>query len=193
MEYNNSNISNFWNNHTLYDFQKLAILKNVHSYQIYSICFLKDGRIASSSGDKKVLIYNKITFKIEIRINEKKIIRYINVNKDGILISCLDGTFLNLYEIKGKKYKHIQTIRPYPLKIDIIGIFNGSFTILKYIELKNGDLAILAWAYALCFYKKNKNNKKYSSLNKFNETNDNITDLCELDDKQYCISYRYSV
>ena len=128
-----------------------------------------------------------------MRINEKKIIRYINVNKDGILISCLNGTYINLYEIKGKKYKHIQTIRPYPLKIDIIGIFNGSFTILKYIELKNGDLAILAWAYALCFYKKNKNSKKYSSLNKFNETpGENITDLCELDDKEYCISFKYS-
>ena len=45
-------INNFWNNHTLNDFQKLALYKNVHSYQITSVCFLKDGRIASSSGDK---------------------------------------------------------------------------------------------------------------------------------------------
>ena len=45
-------INNFWNNHTLNDFQKLALYKNVHLYQITSVCFLKDGRIASSSGDK---------------------------------------------------------------------------------------------------------------------------------------------
>ena len=34
----------------------------------------------------------------------------MNINKDGILITCLYGTYLNLYEIKGKKYKNIQTI-----------------------------------------------------------------------------------
>ena len=136
MEYNNSNRSNFWNEHTLYDFQKLAILKNVHSYQITSICFLKDGRIASSSGDKKVLIYNKITFKIEIRIKERKEIEYMNVNKDGILITCSGGTYVNLYEFKGKKYTNIQTIRPYSLKDDIIGVFDDSYSIQKFIELK---------------------------------------------------------
>lgn len=182
----------FQNNHTLNDFQQLALFKNVHSSKIDSICCLKDGRIVSSSWDKYIFIYNKNTFKIEIRIRENKIIRYININKDGILIVCLDGTYLNLYEIKGKKYHNIQTIRPYSLKIDIIGIFDGSFTILKYIELKNGDIAILVWAYALSFYQKKKNSKKYSFLNKFKEERDeNITDLCELDDNQYCLSFKF--
>ena len=133
MELNDSNKNNFWNSHTFKDFQQLAILKNVHSYQITSVCFLKDGRIASSSGDDYTLIYNKRTFKIEIRIKEKKGICYMNVNKDGILITCLSGTFLNLYEIKGKKYKNIQTIRPYNLVRDIIGLFEGSFSIQKFI------------------------------------------------------------
>ena len=185
-------INNFWNNHTLNDFQKLALYKNVHSYQITSVCFLKDGRIVSSSGDKNILIYNKITFKIEIRIKERERICYMNINKDGILIVCLGGTYLNLYEIKGKKYHNIQTIRPYSLKIDIIGIFNGSYSIQKYIELKNGDIAILVWAYALSFYKKKKNSKKYSYLDKLKEEGKCITDLCELDDNQYCIIFEFS-
>ena len=141
-------INIFQNNHTLNDFQQLALFKNVHSSKIDSICCLKDGRIVSSSWDKYIFIYNKNTFKIEIRIKEMKRIRYININKNGILIVCLDGTYLNLYEIKGKKYHNIQTIRPYSLKNDIIGIFDGSYTILKYIELKNGDIAILVWAYS---------------------------------------------
>ena len=185
-------INIFQNNHTLNDFQQLALFKNVHSSKIDSICCLKDGRIVSSSWDKYIFIYNKNTFKIEIRIKEMKIIRYININKDGILIVCLDGTYLNLYEIKGKKYHNIQTIRPYSLKNDIIGIFNGSLTILKYIELKNGDIAILVWSYALSFYQKKKNSKKYSFINKFKEERDeNITDLCELDDNQYCLSFKF--
>jgi hypothetical protein len=186
-------INNFQNNHTLNDFQQLALFKNVHSCQITSICCLKDGRIASSSWDKNIFIYNKNTFKIEIRIRENKIIHYININKDGILIACLDGTYLNLYEIKGKIYNNIQTIKPYNLLIDIVGKFDDSFSIQKFIELKNGDIAILVWAYALSFYKKKKNSKKYSFLNKFNEEGDErITDLCELDDNQYCIIFKYN-
>ena len=195
MELNDSNINDFWNNHTLNDFQQLAILKNVHSYTITSVCFLKDGRIASSSyiKDNYALIYNKRTFKIEIRIKEKKGICYMNVNKDGILITCLEGTFLNLYEIKGKNYKNIQTIKPYNLIDDIIGIFDNSLSIQKFIELKNGDIAILVWGYAISFYKKKKKSKKYSYLNKFKEKeNENTTDLCELDNKQYCITLEFS-
>ena len=103
----------------------------------------------------------------------------------------LSGTFLNLYEIKGKKYKNIQTIKPYTLFMDIIGIFDDSFSIQKFIELKNGDIAILVWGYAISFYKKEKN-KKYSYLTKFTEKEGNITDLIELDNKEYIISYKYN-
>jgi len=188
-------LNNFWNNHTLNDFQRLAIFKNVHSYQIASVCFLKDGRIASSSSlvDHNVLIYNKNTFKIEIRIREKEGTCYMNINKDGILINCLDNTYINLYEIKGKRYNNIQTIKPYSLLCDIIGKFDRSFSIQKFIELKNGDIAILVWGYSLSFYKKKKKSKKYSYLNKLKEKrNENITDLCELDDKQYCIAFGFN-
>ena len=60
----------------------------------------------------------------------------MNVNKDGILITCLNGTFLNLYEILGKHYKNIQTIKPYNLISDIIGLFDNSFSIQKFIIKK---------------------------------------------------------
>ena len=181
--------NNFWNNHTLNDFQLLAIFDDVHSNEITSVCFLKDGRIASSSRDNNILIYNKRTFKIEIRIKERKSIFYMNINRDGILITCMRGTYLNLYEIKGKRYSNIQTIRPYSLKFDIIGIFDGSYYIKKFIELKNGDIAILDRGYTISFYKKK--SKKYSYLNQYKEDEEGlkiITDLCELDDNQYCLN-----
>jgi len=183
--------NNFWNNHTLNDFQLLSILDDIHSSEIFSVCFLKDGRIASSSRDNNVLIYNKRTFKIEIRIRERKSIFYMNINRDGILITCMRGTYVNLYEIKGKRYSNIQTIRPYSLKFDIIGIFDGAYYIKKFIELKNGDIAILDRGYTISFYKKKKKSKKYSYLNQFKEDEDGleiITDLCELDDNQYCLN-----
>ena len=191
MEINLPKQNNFWNSHTLREFEPINFLKNIHSNKISSVCFLKDGRFASSSEDQYVFIFNKITFKTEITIKEKKGIVYMNINKDGILITCLSGTFLNLYEIKGKKYKNIQTIKPYTLFMDIIGIFDDSFSIQKFIELKNGDIAILVLGYAISFYKKEKN-KKYSYLTKFTEKEGNITDLIELDNKEYIISYKYN-
>ena len=105
MNLNDSNKNNFWNSHTLNDFQQLLIYNNVHSSKITAVCFLKDGSLASASDDKYVYIYNKNTFEKEITIKENKRIDYININKDGILIVCLSGTYLYLYEIKNKNIK----------------------------------------------------------------------------------------
>ena len=162
MELNTSNKSNFWNTHTLNDFEPIAFLKNVHSYNMTSICFLKDGRIASSSlFDSLLLIYNKNTYKIEIKIIEKKEIIDMNVTRDGLLITCLSGIFVNVYEINGKEYKNIQTIKPYNFLMNIIGKYYDRFSIQKFIELKNGDLVLFAWSYGISFYRKKKNSKKY--------------------------------
>ena len=191
MELDKPNKDNFWNSHTLNDFETIAFLKNVHSYQINSICFLKDGRIVSSGWDT-VLIYKKHTFQIEIIIKEKGTVYYMNINKDGTLITCLHKTYLNLYEIKGKKYKIVQTIKPYDLLRDIIGKFDDSFTILKFIELENGDIAILVWGYAVSFYKKKNKTKKYSYLNKYKEKDERVTDLIELGNKEYCLALEYA-
>ena len=116
----------------------------------------------------------------------------MNVTKDGILIACMNGTYLNLYEIKDKKYKNIQTIRPYNLFIDFIGIFDDTYSIQKFIELKNGNLAICVWQYGICFYEKKKGSKKYSYVNQFRtKINNSATDLVELDDNQYCVNFRF--
>ena len=68
----------------------------------------------------------------------------------------MNGTYKNLYEIKWKRYSNIQTIRPYSFKFDIIGIFVDSYYFKKFIELKNGDIAILDRGYTISFYKKKK-------------------------------------
>ena len=192
MKINYLNKNYFWNTHTLNGFQQILICNNVHSYQITSFCFLKDGSIASSSGDNYILIYNKNRFKIEIRIKENKGICYMNVTKDGILITYIHGTYLNLYEIKNKKYKNIQTITPYSLFYEFVGIFEDIYSIQKFIELKNENLAILDWQHGICFYEKKKNSKNYSYLDKFRtKIYNRATGLVELDDIQYCVSFLY--
>ena len=67
MELNTSNINNFWNHHALNDFEPIAFLKNVHSSELTSVCFLKDGRLAISLS-YEIGIFNKITFQKEMRI-----------------------------------------------------------------------------------------------------------------------------
>ena len=180
---NNSNKNNFWNNHTLNDFQHITTLKNINSIGINSICFLIDGRLALSFVNN-IFIYNKNTFQIEIKIKEKQVIYYMNINKEGILITCLNQIYINLYKIKGKKYQIIQTLKA------LNNIFKSghSLYIQKFIELNNGDLAILAYGLGIFFYKKN---KTYSYLERYYEKkNEHITDICELDNKQFIISLR---
>ena len=41
---------------------------NFHSDYINQIILLKDGRIASSSNDKSIIIYNKINYSIQLQI-----------------------------------------------------------------------------------------------------------------------------
>ena len=169
MELNTTNKNNFWEIHTLNDFEPIVFLKNMHSSKISSVCFLKDGRIASSSiYDHLLLIYNKITYKIEIKIKEDKSIYYMNITRDGILIACLGGIFAKLYEINGKEYKIIQTIKPYSFLMNILAKYN-SFILTKFIELKNEDLVFFVRSYGLSFYRKKKNSKKYSYFDKYKE------------------------
>ena len=193
MKSNGIDLNKSSNNYMLYNFQKLALIKNVHSNYIICVCFLKDGRIVSSSNDKRILIFNKITYKNDIKIKEKESINYININKDGILIVCLQGgTLFNLYEFKGKKYKKIQSIKSFSFFESIKRKFKNSYyyySVKKFIELKNGNLAAILKGSNLIYFYKKENDKKYSYLDKFFDNSKQIiSDICELNNKEYCIA-----
>ena len=192
MDFKDHNKDNFWNFHGLSDFQRITLIKDIHSSEITSVCFLKDGRLVSGSMDQNAFIYNKITFEIEIKIKEKKPISYINITKEGILIICLYTTFFNLYKIKEKEYEIIQTIKPYSLLMEIQAKFEDCFSIRKFIELKNGDLAVIVWRFGISFYtKKKKKKSKYSLLKKYRENKEVIiSDLFELDNNKFIISLK---
>jgi len=118
----------------------------------------------------------------------------MNITRDGILITCFRDIFANLYEINEKEYKIIQTIKPYSFLMNIIAKYSGSFSIQKFIELKNGDLVFSVCSYWLSFYWKKKNSKKYSYFDKHKKPllkQQYITDLVELDNDEYIISFQY--
>ena len=71
----------------------------LHTSYITNIIFLQNDRIAMSSFDNKISIYNKDTFEVEYYIKEKSKIDWIEQIKDGTLISCLRDNTIKLYEI----------------------------------------------------------------------------------------------
>ena len=191
MEKYNLNKDNFWNNHTLNEFQHIAILKNVSLYIIYSTCFLKDGRLAIPIS-YEIGIFNKITFQKEISIAEKKCINYININRDGILITCLQAD-ANLYKIKGKQYQIIQTLKPYNFLLNIIGRIDRAYSITKFLELKNGYLVFFPYHYGISFQKKNTKNNKYSNIYRHNHKGEGyLCDVCDIGNNQFAFADKYN-
>ena len=76
--------------------------------------------------------------------------------------------------------------------MEIQAKFEDCFSIRKFIELKNGDLAVIVWRFGISFYtKKKKKKSKYSLLKKYRENKDVIiSDLIELDNNKFIISLK---
>ena len=98
-----------------------------HSSYISNIILLQNGKIASSSLDCYIKIYNKDTFEVEISIKENSCVDWIEQIKDGTLISCPRDKTIRLYEINDKSYKNINVIK-------------DSSSSWKMKEVKNGKL-----------------------------------------------------
>ena len=93
---------------------------------------LNDGRLASSSSDKSILIYNKDNYSVDLKIenSESEIFDIIQA-KNGYIIAGLStiGKILT-YEIDSlTSYKNIQNIKAH------------SGSVKKILELKNGKIA----------------------------------------------------
>ena len=118
-EYNDFNykIENYTNTKTL----------KPHKRYISNIILLQNDKIASSSHDYYIKIYNKDTFEEEISIKENSYVDWIEQIKDWTLISCPRNKTIRLYEINDKSYKTINVI-------------NESSSAWKMKELENGKL-----------------------------------------------------
>lgn len=94
--------------------------------EIYSLCFLRDGRLVLSI-NSKIVVYNKNTFESDIVIlNNSKAYTVCGL-KNGNLAACISGD-IPIYKIDGNNYKILLTILPH------------EFEIFKIIELEDGRL-----------------------------------------------------
>ena len=110
-------------------FENCTNTKTIHPHTGYisNIIVLQNNKLATSSLDHYIKIYNKDTFETEISIKENSCVDWIEQIKDGTIISCPRDKTIKLYEINDKSYKTISVIKE-----------NSSA--LKMKELENGKL-----------------------------------------------------
>ena len=94
-------------------FENLTNTKTIqpHTYYISNIILLQNNKLATSSLDGYIKIYNKDTFEPEISIKENSCVDWIEQIKDGTLISCPRDNTIRLYEIKDKSYNTINVLK----------------------------------------------------------------------------------
>ena len=122
---------------------------NSHTQWVYCLTILKDGRLASGSGDCSIIIYNKINFKRDLIIKEHKsyVICLIQLNS-GLLASCSPDKTINLYNINENNYQKIQTLSYHTGEV------------YKIIETKNNLLISCSSDKNIIFYIKDDKYKK---------------------------------
>ena len=121
---------------------------NMHRDLVLCLILLNDGRMASGSSDKSIIIYNKITFKPELIINEhNSSVFCLTQLSSGILATCSSDETIKFFNINGNKYKLLQTLK------------NHTNWVYKIIELKNKKLLSCSDDYTINIYSKDNDNK----------------------------------
>ena len=139
------------NNKDFYDNFNIKLKEPIHKLQYHTsniICstILKDGRFATGSGDKSIIIYNNKTFKSELTIKEHNGYIYcLTQLSSGILASCSEDKTIKLYNIKENEYQVIQTLN-----------YHTNY-VYKIIELNNKKLVSCSEDNSIIFYFKDNN------------------------------------
>ena len=121
-----------------------------HTEPIFCSAVLKDGRIATGSKDKEIIVFNNKTFKPDLTIKEHNgvVVNMIELTT-GYLASCSEDKTIKIYDVGLKTYKVIQTLKDH------------TGWVSKIIELNNKQLVSCSKDKTLIFYNKDKDGIKY--------------------------------
>ena len=137
-----------------------------------NLIILKDSRFASSSCDKSIKIFNRIKYKIEIKILEhENYVAYIYQLKDERLISSSSDKTIKIFKIFKYTYNVEQILKGH------------SGPVKKTIELINGNLISCSWDKTIKIWNKNNKNLYEISLQFFEERE--IQSVCEINEKEF--------
>ena len=104
------------------------ITLNYHSDVVNQIILLKDGRIASSSNDKSIIIYNQEDFSVQLQIKnfDSEVLNIMQGSNDYIFASLYSGNISFFKLNPNNSHPNIQNINAHKDKVR------------KIIELKDG-------------------------------------------------------
>ena len=121
-----------------------------HTEPIFCTAVLKDGRIATGSKDKEIIVFNNKTLKPDLTIREHNgvVVNMIELST-GYLASCSEDKTIKIYDVGLKTYKVIQTLKDH------------TGWVSKIIELNNKQLVSCSKDKTLIFYNKDKDGIKY--------------------------------
>ena len=105
-----------------------------HSQLIYHISFLQDGRFASCSNDKNLIIYDSINFEPQIQISNlhsDQIFSFTQL-QDGKIITCSADKTMKVIELGDKKYYLKQSLEDH------------SGFVVKTIEFNKNELVSIS-------------------------------------------------
>ena len=131
---------------------KNPILKlKYHKNNIKCAIVLDDGRFATCSSDKSIIIYNKITFKPDLIIKEHcgSVNCILQLSSD-MLASCsqdIQDSAIKIFKIYDNNYEVFQTLNYH------------EFFVYKIIELRNKKLVSCSDSSSIIIYSKDNHNK----------------------------------
>ena len=137
------------NNEVLKNNSDIKLKCKYHSDSIMSSITLNDGRFATCSSDKSIIIYNNKTFKPDLIIKEhNNVVNDILQLSSGMLASCSDDNTIKIFNIKNNNYEVFQ----------ILKYHTGG--VIKIIELIN-KINIISCSDDYSFIVYSKDNNKY--------------------------------
>ena len=145
---NQYNISTNDNNYNNFDIKLKEPIHKVKYHTSWIACatVLNDGRFATGSDDKSIIIYNNKTFKPDLTIKEHSSNVYSLIQlSSGILCSGSNDKTIKLYNINGNTYNVLQTLSYH------------TDTVTKIIELRNKKLVSCSGDNTIIFYFKDNN------------------------------------
>ena len=123
-----------------------------HTADIIYPIVLNDGRFATYSIDKSIIIYNNRTFKPDLIIKkETYAVIYILQLSSGMLASSSTDNTIKIFNIKNNNYKIIQTLNDH--------------SAFKIIELNNKKLVSCSIGFSIMIYSKDNNGKYIKDCN----------------------------
>ena len=159
-----------------FDLLKMKLIREIqtHSDSISSLCLTKEGRLAASSQDSIIRIYNLYTYKCEelLRSHTMGVYHISRLNNCDLVSSSEDAT-IKIWNVNNNKYTCIQTLKGHKI------------CVFKTIQLSNNRLGSCSSDKTIKIWS---SNPPFNSLQTLTGHTDWIQSIIELRNEELIVS-----